>query len=164
MVRVGRALCRLGAFMDLSPLDVRYQEFPRAFRGYHRGAVREYLARVAEAMEALIRENEVLKERLRALEEENARLKEAEGELKRAVVAAERIARELKAQAEREAELLRKEAQAAKERLLQEAAQELKRLRAEIERARQEKALFLGQVRALFEGYLEALKRLEKTP
>ena len=55
-------------------------------------------------------------------------------------------------------------AQAAKERLLQEAAQELKRLRAEIERARQEKALFLGQVRALFEGYLEALKRLEKTP
>ena len=41
---------------------------------------------------------------------------------------------------------------------------ELKRLRAEIERARQEKALFLGQVRALFEGYLEALKRLEKTP
>ena len=76
----------------------------------------------------------------------------------------EAIARELKAQAEREAELLRKEAQAAKERLLQEAAQELKRLRAEIERARQEKALFLGQVRALFEGYLEALKRLEKTP
>jgi aspartate aminotransferase-like enzyme len=74
------------------------------------------------------------------------------------------LARELKAQAEREAELLRKEAQAAKERLLQEAAQELKRLRAEIERARQEKALFLGQVRALFEGYLEALKRLEKTP
>ena len=143
--------------MDLSPLDVRYQEFPRAFRGYHRGAVREYLARVAEAMEALIRENE-------ALEEENARLKEAEGELKRAVVAAERIARELKAQAEREAELLRQEAQAAKERLLQEAAEELKRLRAEIERARQEKALFLGQVRALFEGYLEALKRLEKTP
>ena len=143
--------------MDLSPLDVRYQEFPRAFRGYHRG-------RVAEAMEALIRENEALKERLRALEEENARLKEAEGELKRAVVAAERIARELKAQAEREAELLRQEAQAAKERLLQEAAEELKRLRAEIERARQEKALFLGQVRALFEGYLEALKRLEKTP
>ena len=81
--------------MDLSPLDVRYQEFPRAFRGYHRGAVREYLARVAEAMEALIRENEALKERLRALEEENARLKEAEGELKRAVVAAERIAREI---------------------------------------------------------------------
>ena len=80
--------------MDLSPLDVRYQEFPRAFRGYHRGAVREYLARVAEAMEALIRENEVLKERLRALEEENARLKEAEGELKRLRAEIERARQE----------------------------------------------------------------------
>jgi cell division initiation protein len=115
--------------MDLTPLDVRYQEFPTAFRGYQKAAVRAYLAQVAEAMEALIRENEALREKLRALEEESARLKEAEGELKRAVVAAERIARELKAQAEREAELIRKEAMAAKEQVLREAAEELRRLR-----------------------------------
>ncbi|MGC8968401.1 MAG: DivIVA domain-containing protein, partial [Thermus sp.] len=91
--------------MDLTPLDVRYQEFPTGLRGYRKEAVRAYLARVAEVMEGLIGENEALKERLKALEEEVARLKETEGELKRAVVAAERIARELKAQAEKEAEL-----------------------------------------------------------
>jgi cell division initiation protein len=148
--------------MDLTPLDVRYQEFPTAFRGYQKEAVRAYLAQVAEAMEGLIRENETLKAQLQALEEENARLKEAEGELKRAVVAAERIARELKAQAEREAELIRKEAMAAKEQVLREAAEELRRLRGEMERARQEKALFLGQFRALLQGYLDSLGRLEE--
>jgi cell division initiation protein len=89
-------------------------------------------------------------------------LKEAEGELKRAVVAAERIARELKAQAEREAELIRKEAMAAKEQVLREAAEELRRLREETERARQEKALFLSQFRALLQGYLDSLGRLEE--
>ena len=96
------------------------------------------------------------------MEEENARLKEAEGELKRAVVAAERIARELKAQAEREAELIRNEALAAKEQVLREAAEELRRLREETERARQEKALFLSQFRALLQGYLDSLERFEE--
>jgi cell division initiation protein len=79
-------------------------------------------------------------------------LKEAEGVLKRAVVAAERIARELKAQAEREAELIRKEAMAAKEQVLREAAEELRRLREETERARQEKALFSEPVPGPFAG------------
>lgn len=148
--------------MDLTPLDVRYQEFPTGFRGYRKEAVRAYLARVAEVMEGLIGENEALKERLKGLEEEVARLKEAEGELKRAVVAAEKIARELKAQAEREAELIRKEALAAKEQVLREAAEELRRLRGEIERARQEKALFLSQFQALLQGYLDSLERLAK--
>lgn len=148
--------------MDLTPLDVRYQEFPTGFRGYRKEAVRAYLARVAEVMEGLIGENEALKERLKGLEEEVVRLKEAEGELKRAVVAAERIARELKAQAEREAELIRKEALAAKEQVLREAAEELRRLRGEIERARQAKTLFLSQFQALLQGYLDSLERLAK--
>lgn len=148
--------------MDLTPLDVRYQEFPTALRGYQKEAVRAYLARVAEVMEGLIQENEALKARLGGLEEEVARLKEAEGELKRAVVAAEKIARELKAQAEREAELIRKEALAAKEQVLREAAEELRRLRGEIERAKQEKALFLSQFQALLQGYLDSLERLAK--
>ncbi len=103
-----------------------------------------------------------MKERLKGLEEEVVRLKEAEGELKRAVVAAERIARELKAQAEREAELIRKEALAAKEQVLREAAEELRRLRGEIERARQAKTLFLSQFQALLQGYLDSLERLAK--
>lgn len=143
-------------------MDIRYQEFPTGLRGYQKEAVRAYLARVAEVLEGLIQENEGLKERLRALEEEVARLKEAEGELKRAVVAAERIARELKAQAEREAEIIRKEALAAKEQVLREAAEELKRLRGEVERTKQEKTLFLAQFKALLQGYLDSLKRLEE--
>ena len=38
--------------MDLTPLDLRYQEFPTAFRGYQKEAVRAYLAQVAEVVEA----------------------------------------------------------------------------------------------------------------
>ncbi len=143
-------------------MDIRYQEFPTGLRGYQKEAVRAYLAQVAEVLEGLIREKEELRNQVRALEEDNARLKEAEGELKRAVVAAERIARELKAQAEREAELIRREALAAKDQVLREAAEELKRLRAEMERAKQEKAFFVAQVKALFQGYLDSLRRLEE--
>ncbi|MER3451432.1 MAG: cell division protein DivIVA [Thermus sp.] len=148
--------------MDLTPLDVRYQEFPRAFRGYKVKEVRAYLARLAEAMEALLEENQRLRDALKEKEEALARLKEAEGELKRAVVAAERIGRELKAQAEREAELILKEAKAAKDEVLKEAAEELKRLRMEAEQVRTERNLFIDQFRGLLEGYLESLRRLEE--
>ncbi|RTH21770.1 DivIVA domain-containing protein [Thermus scotoductus] len=148
--------------MDLTPLDIRYQEFPTGLRGYQKEAVRAYLARVAEVLEGLIQENEDLRNRVRALEEEVARLKEAEGELKRAVVAAERIARELKAQAEKEADLIRKEALAAKDQVLREAAEELRRLKGEVERVKQEKTLFVAQLKALLQGYLDSLKHLEE--
>jgi cell division initiation protein len=51
---------------------------------------------------------------------------------------------------------------AAKEQVLREAAEELRRLREETERARRDKALFLSQFRALLQGYLDSLGRLEE--
>lgn len=148
--------------MDLTPLDVRYQEFKQGLRGYAVAEVREYLAQVADRLTALTEENESLRERIRVLESELSQAREGEADLKRAVVAAERIARDIKQQAEREAELIRREAEAAREQTMQEIVAEMKRIRGDIESLRQERDLFINQFRALLEGYLTSLDRYKR--
>ena len=147
---------------DLTPLDIRYQEFRQGLRGYAVAEVREYLGRVADIQTALIEENEHLRSYIRNLEAELAKSKEGEAELKRAVVAAERIAREIKAQAEREAELIRRETEAERQAALQELIEQMKRIKTEIEQVRNERELFVGQFRALLEGYLASLDRFKR--
>ncbi|MCS7067609.1 MAG: DivIVA domain-containing protein [Meiothermus sp.] len=147
---------------DLTPLDIRYQEFRLGLRGYSVAEVREYLGRVADVQTALIEENERLRSHIRDLEAELARSREGEAELKRAVVAAERIAREIKAQAEREAELIKRETESERQAALQELIEQMKRIKADIEQVRNERDLFVGQFRALLEGYLTSLDRFKR--
>lgn len=147
---------------DLTPLDIRYQEFRQGLRGYSVAEVREYLGRVADMQTALIEENERLRSHIRELEAELAKSKEGEAELKRAVVAAERIAREIKAQAEREAELIKRETETERQAALQELIEQMKRIKNDIEQVRNERDLFVGQFRALLEGYLSSLDRFKR--
>ena len=147
---------------DLTPLDIRYQEFRQALRGYSVVEVREYLGRVADVQSALIEENERLRKQIRDLEAELARCREGEAELKRAVVAAERIAREIKTQAEREAELIRRETETERQAALQELIEQMKRVKSDIEQLRNERDLFVSQFRALLESYLASLDRFKR--
>lgn len=147
---------------DLTPLDIRYQEFRHGLRGYSVAEVREYLGRVADVQTALIEENERLRSHIRELEAQLAKAREGEAELKRAVVAAERIAREIKAQAEREAELIRRETESERQAALQELIEQMKRIKSDIEQVRNERDLFVGQFRALLEGYLASLDRFKR--
>ncbi|MCX7783811.1 MAG: DivIVA domain-containing protein [Meiothermus sp.] len=147
---------------DLTPLDVRYQEFRQGLRGYSVAEVREYLGRVADVQTALIEENERLRSYIRDLEAELAKSREGEAELKRAVVAAERIAREIKSQAEREAELIKRETESERQAALQELVEQMKRIKADIEQVRNERELFVGQFRALLEGYMTSLDRFKR--
>lgn len=147
---------------DLTPLDIRYQEFRQGLRGYSVAEVREYLGRVADVQTALVEENERLRSYIRELEAELAKSKEGEAELKRAVVAAERIAREIKAQAEREAELIKRETESERQAALRELIEQMKRIKNDIEQVRNERELFVGQFRALLEGYLASLDRFKR--
>lgn len=148
--------------VDLTPLDIRYQEFRQGLRGYSVAEVREYLGRVSDKMSMLIEENERMRGQMRDLEAQLASAREGEAELKRAVVAAERIAREIKAQAEREAEIIKRETESERQAALREAVDQIKRMKSDIDQARNERDLFLVQFRSLLEGYLTSLDRYKK--
>jgi len=144
--------------MEFNALDVRYQEFKKGLRGYAVEEVRAYLGQLADFVGELQEQNEALEKRIAELEEELQRHRQSEEELKRAVVAAERIARDVRDQANREAELIIKEAQSLKEQTLREAVDHVKRMQRDIEMLRQQRDLFREQFRAMLEGYLKSLE------
>lgn len=150
--------------MKLTPLDIEHQEFDGALNGYNKRQVREFLARVAEVFENSLRESQTLR---KTLSQRDARIEElqlAEVELKRAVISAERIGNELKANAKREAELTLQEAEAARERMLRDAENDLKDAKAEFTRLENERRLFREQFRGLLRAYERSLDNLEDNP
>ena len=143
--------------MEFNSLDIRYQEFKRGLRGYAVEEVRAYLAQLADYVAELVEAKQQLEQQLAELEESLQQHRKNEEELKRAVVAAERIARDVKQQAQREAELILKEAQGLKEQTLREVVEHVKRVQRDLDVLRRERDLFKEQFRALLEGYLKSL-------
>ena len=148
--------------IDLTPLDIRYQEFRLTLRGYSVAEVREYLAQAADKMSALAEDNERQRMQIRELESQLSHAREGEAELKRAVVAAERIAREIKLQAEREAEMVKRETENERQAAMHEIVEQMKRTKSDLEQARNERDLFVGQFRAMLEGYMTSLDRFKR--
>ena len=104
--------------MRLSPLEIEHMEFPRGAGGYQRRHVRDFLERVASDVADLLRELQELQGELDASRQQVSELQAKEAELQRAVIAAERIANEIKENAKREAKLILDEAERVRERRL----------------------------------------------
>ena len=92
--------------MKFTPLDVRHQEFPTRLGSYDRTSVRAFLNELSDDMETLLQQHQALRDQLTGLERQLEEQRQNEDEIRRAVVAAERISHELRENAVREAELM----------------------------------------------------------
>ena len=141
--------------MKLNPLEIEHAEFPQTFRGYKKAEVRNLLAMVADKIDSLQQDNQQLLNELSKRDEQIESLLEAENELRRAVIAAERVATEIKHNANREAELVVKEAKNIKDSMIKDAEARLKEAHFELSRLEKEYQLFREQ----FRGILKAFER-----
>jgi len=125
--------------IDLTPIEIRKKkgDFPRSFRGYETTEVDIFLEIVADRLEVLVTENRALEAQIAELQSELASYRERDQALTSALVSAEAMREEIRAQAEREADLIRREAEleaeAAREaaaRAVAEEEDQLRRLRA----------------------------------
>ncbi|GGK13327.1 hypothetical protein GCM10008955_03290 [Deinococcus malanensis] len=107
--------------MKLTPLDIRHQDFPSRLGGYDRGSVRAFLTQIADQLEDMLQTQHTQSEYLQELERQIEEQRQAEDEIRRAVVAAERIGHELRENAVRESDLLVAQATTQRESLLREA-------------------------------------------
>lgn len=106
---------------DLTPLDIQKQHFRRTFRGYEVDEVRAYLHMVAEELERLLKQLEVLSRENALMREEIAENLEREKILKNTLLSAQRVSEELKEGARKEAELIVKDAELLAERMVAQA-------------------------------------------
>ena len=105
--------------MNVSPLDLRQQRFRSAFRGFDKVEVASFLAAVADYYEQALRETDRLRQDLARMEAALNEHRELEKNLKATMMTAQKLADDIKAQADQEAKRIVREAESRSDLLLE---------------------------------------------
>jgi cell division initiation protein len=95
---------------SVTPLDVRQAKFATAMRGFDKAEVAAFLLEAADGYEQALRENERLRQDIARLDASLVQYRELEGTLKSALVGAQKLADDVRENANQEAIRLREHA------------------------------------------------------
>jgi DivIVA domain-containing protein len=146
---------------NLTPLDIRKQEFRKSLRGYDANSVEDFRIRVADALERVIRERSVLEERLAALTEQLRVFREREKAMNEALVAAQQLRQDTRVASEREAQVIVREAEAEAKRIVEETRAAEGVAQARMAEAERQFQAYVGGFRALLDRQLAELRALD---
>ena len=147
--------------MSITPLDIQNKEFERAFRGYDIEDVDDFLDRIAKDLEALLRENLEMKERVEKLQEKNKNYHKMEETMHNAIVVAQETAEEVKKSAKREADLIKREAERDARKMLEDARLSSSKVMGEHEDLVKQGQIFKLRFRSFMEAQIAALEKEE---
>ena len=119
--------------MNVSPLDLRQQRFRSAFRGFDKVEVASFLAAVADDYEQALRETDRLRQDLAQMEASLNEHRELEKNLRATMMTAQKLADDIKANAEQEAARIIREAEGRSDLLLEKTSARLEDIQREID-------------------------------
>lgn len=107
--------------LTITPLDMRQPRFGTAMRGFDRNEVTGFLEDAANGYENALRENERLRSDIVRLEASLTQFRELEASLKSTLVSAQKVADDMRANAQEEAARLLRDAEARADLLIDKA-------------------------------------------
>lgn len=119
--------------MNVSPLDLRTQRFSGAMRGFDKIEVTSFLMAVADDYEQALRETDRLRQEVARLEGVVSEHRDQEKSLQSTLITAQRLADDIRANAEEEARRIIREAQGRSELLLEKTQSRLEDVQREID-------------------------------
>lgn len=146
--------------MRLTPLDIQNHRFSHRLRGYDPSDVDSFLRIVCEDFEALVREGDAMRSRVRELEARVDELSAQEKVLRETMVTAQTLSKDLKQTAVREAELRLSEAEVQAEKILDAAHRRVATLAEDIREMKLTRSRLAGAVRSTIETHLALLEGL----
>jgi DivIVA domain-containing protein len=145
----------------LTPVDVRRYDFGSALRGYDKTRVDQFRDQVADEFERLSRVTQELEAKAKGFHEQLRAFRERDKALNDALISAQQLRAETRAQADREAQLILREARAEGERSIEEARAEVRRLQTEIDSLERTRRTYLAHMRSMAERHLAELQSAE---
>jgi cell division initiation protein len=139
--------------MKVTPLDLRQTQFAAALRGYDKNEVRSFLADAADDYEQALREIDRLRQELTRAEQDLEGHRDRELNLRNTLLTAQRLADQIRENAENEAKMILREAEGRADLTIQKAQARLE----EIEREITELKLRRRDVEASLEGSITAM-------
>jgi len=146
---------------QVTPQDVRTQDFARAVRGYDRAQVDEFKLRMAEEIDRLTRARIQAEERLKSAQDQLRAYRERERALNEALVAAQQLRADTKTQAEQEAAIVLREAHAEGARFVDRAKLDEQLVRERTEEAIRQFNAYVAGFRLLLERQLAEVDGLQ---
>lgn len=107
-----------------TPAELLEKEFSKALNGYNRGEVDEFIGKISEQLEAVIRETDYIKSQMTQLERKVTDYQAQENSLKDALLVAQITSNEIKKKAEIHAEKTTKDAEAEANKIMRLADEE----------------------------------------
>jgi cell division initiation protein len=119
--------------MKVTPLDLRQQRFKTVMRGYDRGEVQAFLLEAADDYENALRDNDKLRQDVARLDAVLGEHRGQERNLRNTLLTAQKLADEVKENAQTEAGLILRDAEGQRDLILQKAQARLEDVQREIE-------------------------------
>ncbi len=119
--------------MNVSPLDLRQQRFSTALRGFDKVEVTSFLAAVADDYEQALRETDRLRQDVSRLESLISEHRHHEKNLQNTLMTAQKLADDIRAQAQDEAQRIIRDAEARSQLLLEKTEARLEDVQREID-------------------------------
>jgi cell division initiation protein len=140
--------------MRLTPIDIRQQQFTvRTFRGLDRQEVETFLEDVAEDFENILKEAAILKEQLATHEERARSMASIEKTLRDTLVTTQKLAEEMRENAQREAQALVRDAELRGEKILDDTRAEEARIRADIQMLKRTRRQLVEELKSTVDMY-----------
>jgi len=118
--------------MKVTPLDLRQTQFATAMRGYDKNEVRTFLAEAADDYEQALREIDALKQSLARAEQDLVEHRDREVNLRNTLLTAQRLADQIRENAEQEAKMVVREAEGRADLILEKSQARLEEIDREI--------------------------------
>ena len=135
--------------MKVTPLDLRQQRFQTVMRGYDRGEVQAFLLEVADDYENALRESDRMRQEVAKLDAVLSEHRGQERNLRNTLLSAQKMADEIKEQADKQAAIILKEAEGRADLLLQKGQMRLDEVQREIDSLRMKRREVENDIEAL---------------
>lgn len=143
-----------------SPLEIEQKEFDKQIRGYNKEEVRNYLFKISNEFEELIKKNEINRKEIKRLEDELKKFNRIEKNLSEALVVAKETANEVVNNAKTKADNIVKESEMKAEKIIGSANQKVIEIRKEHQEAKKEMKIYKMKMKSLIESQLELNKSI----
>lgn len=148
--------------MKLVPVDIAHKSFSKKIMGYDENEVANFLNKVAQEMDALIREVNRLKETLREKDLQVLEYRDRDKVLKDTITATQQMSEKMVKEAEREAKLILNDANQKAEMIGRDSRDQLKTIYRDISDLKRTKMAFEANVRALIQAHLSLLENKDE--
>ena len=147
--------------MRLTPLDIRKQEFARAFRGYDAEEVQAFLSMLSSQWEEVLDDGRRKDEKIREMESKLVHYERVEEALQEALTTARETSRKALENAETKAQLIVERAENRAEDIKREAEHERHQIKRETAKLSGRRSEIVTRLRAFLMSEMELLARFE---